>query len=203
MSGPPPSRSTAITYRSRNPRSRRPRPSDWTGWSADGAPEGSAGSATSRGWPWQQSCARPGTCRRFRQSLRPCFFPIRFCNFLRVVPYGTPAGVQASRASSGEVKSGSRRKTLSFLKRCVSSGLDEFRTKPGVTFAELAGGTLEDIQHQVQSHCLELSISLFDWNDHASTASLSLGARPAWPFWPRGRGLRHHPARAVDADSRP
>ena len=39
-------------------------------------------------------------------------------------------------------------------------------------------------------------------DDHASTASLSLGARQTRPFRPRRRGLFRDPARAVDADPR-
>jgi hypothetical protein len=47
---------------------------------------------------------------------------------------------------------------------------------------------LEDIQHQVQSNCLELSISSSYPNDHASTASLFLGTGQIRPFRPRQPG---------------
>jgi hypothetical protein len=64
--------------------------------------------------------------------------------------------------------------------------------------------TLEDIQHQVQSNCLELSISSSYPNDHASTASLSFGTGQIRPFWPRqpGRaiGLAFRRALARKAD---
>src|ERR1700683_4326789 len=61
---------------------------------------------------------------------------------------------------------------------------------------------LEDFQHQVQSNCLELAISLSDGDDYPQTASLSVGTGQARPFRPRGGSLCRDPARAVDADPR-